>query len=613
MARTKSIILAAGSLGFLGLNFLAAENVLIRWSKDVRSEFDQAQSMIADKAGNIYIAGASGDLERDPMIDKDALVLAKYDESGRKLWLKELGASTLAGTYGLASDPNGGLYLTGSAAAGLAGGINLSKYDADGNKLWDRQLNAISNEENRGAAADRAGNIYVAAGSEKKGGPAFLFKYDADGNPVWTRQLDESEELPKGLAADAEGGVFVAGNSGTPTPGRAAAFLGKYDTDGTRLWHRDLSSTGDTYGEDVAVDAGGEAYLTGHTNGSFAGQNTQGGFDIFTAKYDADGSQLWLRQGGSAGPDYAYSAAPDPEGGIFVSGISTIKDASGAERNEAFLIKYDADGTLIWNRRLGPAGAYAAYGVEAGQDSDTAGIKGYSAKGLWGDQGPAVAAVDNLNYASAPPALYWTGEPGYAKGAAPKAVSACDEAVFRVKYFSPEGYPPAPGYPRIRIKKGNYELPGSPFAMKTVSGTAAGGLIYSFSKLLEDGVYSYVFEALDKYAMAAAGSAARLHPGIIAVRPDASKHPLCVHPLLFSPKTGAKAGILFNIAKGTVIRVAVVDNAGKEIRELFRGDAAAGRVEWDGKGPGGEKLKPGIYDITLRGRGLKLRRKIFIK
>ena len=48
----------------------------------------------------------------------------------------------------------------------------------------------------------------------------------------------------------------------------------------------------------VAIDAAGNAYISGLTNGSLEGPNA-GTYDAFLTKFDSSGNELWGRQIGS--------------------------------------------------------------------------------------------------------------------------------------------------------------------------------------------------------------------------------------------------------------------------------------------------------------------------
>ena len=68
-----------------------------------------------------------------------------------------------------------------------------------------------------------------------------------------------------GVATDAAGNVFVTGHA---ICCRSEAYLSKFDSTGTELWNRQLGTSDFDGSNAVAVDADGNAYITGFTAGS---------------------------------------------------------------------------------------------------------------------------------------------------------------------------------------------------------------------------------------------------------------------------------------------------------------------------------------------------------
>ena len=68
----------------------------------------------------------------------------------------------------------------------------------------------------------------------------------------------------------------------------------------------------------MAADAGG-IYVTGCTDGTLEGQTSSGGDDAFLVRFDTAGNLLWIRQFGSAGDDFAEEVAIW-DGGVYVVG-----------------------------------------------------------------------------------------------------------------------------------------------------------------------------------------------------------------------------------------------------------------------------------------------------
>lgn len=237
----------------------------------------------------------------------------------------------------VAADSTGNTYLAGSRIVGALSEAVVMKLDPSGKIVLFIILSGKGSDAANDLAVDTAGNIYVAGSTfspdfplhnpfQSTPGPGFLAKLSADGS-----QLLYSTYFPeaiKALAVDAAGNVYVTGTtyltSFPVTPGLPAgsvsmapagmtcgAFLTKISADGSHLVYSALLAgynvncgagsscyTGGRYttGVSVAVDAAGEAYMTGNTNTvdlpTTAGAFLTNGTGAFVAKVNAAGSAL---------------------------------------------------------------------------------------------------------------------------------------------------------------------------------------------------------------------------------------------------------------------------------------------------------------------------------
>ena len=117
------------------------------------------------------------------------------------------------------------------------------------------------------------------------------------------------------VALDPAGNLVVAGQfTGScdfdPGPGTltmtSAGFwdisLAKYDAGGALIWAKRIGGASDNFVGDIITDANGNTYMTGRYKGTMdldpsaatvAVTSSGGNFDMFLAKYDADGNYVW--------------------------------------------------------------------------------------------------------------------------------------------------------------------------------------------------------------------------------------------------------------------------------------------------------------------------------
>ena len=103
----------------------------------------------------------------------------------------------------------------------------------------------------------------------------------------------------------------------------------------------------DTFGSFVAIDASGNVYVAGFTDGGLDGNTLTGTRDAFVTKYDSSGVKQYTRQLGVAGQyTVGISVATDANGNVYVAG-STFGGLDGNTligTRDFFVTKYDSSG-----------------------------------------------------------------------------------------------------------------------------------------------------------------------------------------------------------------------------------------------------------------------------
>jgi Beta-propeller repeat len=283
-------------------------------------------------------------------------------------WIRQVGTNRIDYVSGVSADSIGNIYVSGwtDNVAGQENGgrykLTLTKYSIAGDLLWSRRFDdaalATSNLSSSGVAADRFGNVVIAGNITNHffQSDAYLVGYDGAGNLSWTRSFGTaSDDSIRGIATDGEGSFYVAGSTGGNLGGANLdgwdAFIAKYDAAGNEIWTRQFGTPKPDDAFAVTTDRLGNVYIAGATNGDLGGPNGGGvnayGTDMFVAKYDAAGNQLWTRQWGTAETEQGYNIAADQLGNVFVSG-----EING-QASSTFLNCYDSSGNLLSTNQTG--------------------------------------------------------------------------------------------------------------------------------------------------------------------------------------------------------------------------------------------------------------------
>ena len=339
---------------------------------------DAGNGIAVDGSGSAYLVGDAGSASFPTLNSNQALsgpedaFIAKLNATGTALAYSTFIGGSTAGTsehgYGIAVDASGNAYVVGTTfspdfpvtanAFQPAKGTNASqetafvaKLSAGGTLAYSTFLSGFQGSRAYGIATDGAGNVYVT-------GPS------VNGYPVTTT------------------GAFTTSTS------NASGFLTKLNTNASGaaglVYSTYLGPSGFAEGHSVAVDAAGNAYVTGITNatgfastGAFQTTFAGGTYDAFVAKFNTNGSgaasRVYATYLGGSGVDIGGSSrsststgnngiAIDASGNAYVVGrtdstnfpVANAFQAANAGYFDAFLTKVNATGSaLVYSTYLG--------------------------------------------------------------------------------------------------------------------------------------------------------------------------------------------------------------------------------------------------------------------
>jgi hypothetical protein len=433
---------------------LVIDPVLLYSSYLGGSGFDAGKGIALDAAGNIYVAGetTSTDFPRLHPYQADypgwqCVFVTKFDPQGKTLIYSTYLGGTDGAAYcnGIAVDKNGSAYVTGYTystnfptkvpyQADHYGNqcIFVTKFNAQGNDLvYSTYLGLGGNNSAWGIAVDQDLNAYIAGQSDGDfpttedayqpvygGGDwdAVVAKFNAAGSDLMYATFLGGEEIDRGgaIAVDNAGNAYVTGsttvaavNNFPTTPGvtqpnpigslySVDAFVTKLNTGGSGLVYStflggtNIYDAGTTYGRGIAVDAAGNAYVTGSTDATSnfpiknAAQPTPGGgtyqmTDAFVTAYNATASDyLFSTYLGGSSYDYGTSIAvfTNSGGRRYVQVIGDTRSINfptkepiqasnaGPGNYDIFVTKIDvATGALVFSTYLGGAGLEQSKGI----------------------------------------------------------------------------------------------------------------------------------------------------------------------------------------------------------------------------------------------------------
>jgi hypothetical protein len=258
------------------------------------SDTDFGTGIAVDGSDNVFVTGSSAGTWGAPVSahaagGSDAFA-AKLQSDGSLAWNTFLGGGGYDSGYAITLDGSNNVYVAGASSsswgtparaytAGTDGFV--AKLQSDGSLAWNTFLGGGGYDSGYAITLDGSNNIYVAgASSSSWGTPAraytagtdgFVAKLGGSGSLTWNTFLGSGgQDYAYGIAVDGSDNVHVAGTSEAAwgLPGRAFttgsdAFAARLASDGSLIWNTFLGGEGSDYGSGIALDEGGNVYVTG--------------------------------------------------------------------------------------------------------------------------------------------------------------------------------------------------------------------------------------------------------------------------------------------------------------------------------------------------------------
>jgi hypothetical protein len=216
---------------------------------------------------------------------------------------------------------------------------------------------------------------YLACPQVANGASSLLFASNLGGNQ-W--------DAVRAIATDASQNIYVVGETYSPDfPGAVwsssrqtgDAFIVKLSSTGTRIYSVVLGGSGYDSARGVAVDSAGNVYVTGMTSsldfpttaGAFQrNSGSPGQYDAFVVKLNPAGTVVYATYLGGASSDAGYGIAVDSTGAAYVAGSTNSMNfpVTGSAPQSRF-----GGGTDCFVAKLDPTGATLNYATYLGGEN----------------------------------------------------------------------------------------------------------------------------------------------------------------------------------------------------------------------------------------------------
>ena len=146
-------------------------------------------------------------------------------------------------------------------------------------------------------------------------------------------------------------------------------------------WVKQTGGSGQDSANSIALDAWGNAYLTGSyqdtvdfdPGSGVVEVKSNGVEDIFIQKLDSNGKLIWAKHVGGAYSDHGRTIATDKAGNTYTIGSfrgsvdfdpgTGTAHLTAAGEDDIFILKLDKSGNYIWAKRMGGSGSETGYSL----------------------------------------------------------------------------------------------------------------------------------------------------------------------------------------------------------------------------------------------------------
>jgi hypothetical protein len=229
--------------------------------------------------------------------------------------------------------------------------ICVTRMTAKGEMKWRLWIGGKKKDEGKAISRAADGSILV-LGSSK----SFSKNYDYDllvakvslaGKLVWKKDIGgKRDEFAGGIAGTDDGGALIVGDSKSYSEGGDKdIYIAKLDKEGKLLSAHTVGGEKDDSATALTRTRDGNFVAVGSREIEYTG-NT----DFFVMKLDQNGKKIWAETYGGEHADTLDGVTATIDNGIVAIGKTR---SYGSEQTDLTVMKYDAEGKLIWHKIYG--------------------------------------------------------------------------------------------------------------------------------------------------------------------------------------------------------------------------------------------------------------------
>jgi len=337
-------------------------------------------------------SGSTGDRSQSSHGSNDFWIV-KVDTNGNKIWDKSFGGTGDDRPRDLQKTNDGGYILAGRSTSGISGDKTqfsqggddmwIVKTDLNGIKQWDKRFGGNRGDDclairqtNDGGYILGGASVSDASGDKTQpllgDQDYWIVKTDSMGLKQWDVRFggnDISDEVCTSIQLTVDDGFIFGGFSASDSSGDKSQqsqggndfWVIKTNSSGIKQWDKCFGGSGDDQLYSILGTSDGGFILAGFSNSDSSGdktENSNGLYDYWIVKIDANGLKQWDKSFGGDGSDKGRSLYKTNDGGYVMggwsnSGISGDRSESNQGSDDYWIVKLDSMGNKQWDARFG--------------------------------------------------------------------------------------------------------------------------------------------------------------------------------------------------------------------------------------------------------------------
>ena len=216
--------------------------------------------------------------------------------------------------------------------------VYVMKTDANGTFLWAKRFGGLGLDGGEDIIELSDSGFGLVGYTQSNGSYDLLFiRTNAQGDTLFTKQIGGADwDFGYSLQPTSDRGFILAGSS--VVSGKSKAYLVKLDSVGTIRWEKTFGGSQESVFEDILILSSGDYLMAGYSTSYGNGKQA------YLVKTDTSGSIIWQANFGNPGEDFAKSIAELSSGEIVFSGATNTVPYPDLD---GWAVKLSSSGTLL--------------------------------------------------------------------------------------------------------------------------------------------------------------------------------------------------------------------------------------------------------------------------